>query len=271
MKNLTKKLTVALFNLCLILLALIIPALCFVSSESFYRATLNSCGMYAKIDPDGTEHRRIIYYVGGDRECAATISNEGIDTVVSHIVDYLSGDKESFELTLDGVYVIGEGIVDGVSLFGEKAISHMEDVKELIAAAKWVVGICSLTLLGLIAYFILKREKMKKLLFKYSLTFYGVLLFAIALFLLVTLITSTKSVPFPLRLWKNLHFIIFPFQPGKVRDSELSDALTSILTTSFFMTAVIYVLAFAALAVLCWLFVSYRLAVRKSNSYGLKK
>lgn len=257
MKNPVEKLTVILFNICLILLALIIPALIFISSKTYYRETLDKCGMYAEIDSNGNERRRIIYYVGGDKKCHATISNAQLDETVSHIVDYLSGEKESFELTLDGVYIIGEGLRDGVSLFGTEAASHMSDVKVLISAAKWVVAICSAILIGLLTFFIVKREKMKKLLFKYSLVFYGAILTAVLFFILITLITSTKSVPFPLRLWKNLHYIIFPFQPEKIADSELSDALTSILTTNFFMNAVLDILLIAVATVSMWLFTSF--------------
>ena len=256
MKNTIEKLSVALFNICLLLLAIIIPALSFASSESFYRKTLDKSGIYAKVDKDGEEQRKIIYYVGGNKGCAVTLSNAQLDLVASHIVDYLTDELESFELKLDGVHVIGEGICDGVSLFGERAISHMKDVKALLFAAKWVIGICGATLIGLLAFFIIKTEKMGKLLFKYSLIFYGAILAAALLFVLVALLTATSEIPFFLRLWKNLHYIIFPFQPGKVRDSELSDALTSILTTDFFISAVSYVLLIAFAAVSLWLITS---------------
>ena len=256
MKNPIEKLTAVLFNVCLLLLAVMIPALIFTSSENFYQRTLDNCGMYSEIDSSGEERRRLIYYVGGERSRAATLSNEQLDLVVSHIVDYLSGDKESFELKLDGIYIIGEGLTDGVSLFGERAISHMEDVKALIYASKWAVGICTVTLIGLLAFFIARKEKMKKLLFKYSLAFYSAILAVALLFVLVSLITATREVPFFLRLWKNLHYIIFPFQPDKVRDSELADALTSILSTSFFMNAVADVLLIVFSAVAIWLFIS---------------
>ncbi len=257
MKNPIEKLTVILFNICLVLLAVIAPALIFASSEDFYRNTLDECGMYAEVDSDGVEQRRIIYYVGGDRSCAATLSNAQLDLAVSHIVDYLTGEKDSFELTLDQVYILGEGHRDGVSLFGEKAISHMKDVKELISAAKWVIAICCLTLASLLVFFIVKREKMIKFLFKYSRNFYGVILAAAALFVLTALLTATKQVPFFLRLWKNLHYLIFPFQPEKIADSELADALTSILSTSFFINTVSYVLTIALGVVAVWLLISY--------------
>jgi hypothetical protein len=218
--------------------------------------------MYSESDGNG---RRIIYHVGGNAECAATLTNSQLDVVVSHTVDYLSGKKDTFNLTLDGVYVLGEGVCNGVSLFGEKAIIHMQDVKELIYAAKWAVGICGAACVGLLAFFIAKREHMKNYLFKYSLVFYGVILAVALIFVLSSLITATKSVPFALRLWKNLHYVIFPFQPDKVAGSELADALTSILTTSFFMNAVSDVLLIAVSVIAVWLFISFRWSKKREK------
>lgn len=253
MKSAAKKISVILFNACLLLLALIIPSMIFATSENFYRETLRSCDLYSEVTDDGAERRRIIYYVGGDADCAVTLSDEQLDLVVSHITAFLTGKKESFELTLDRVDVIGVGVSDGVSLFGEAAVSHMNDVKQIMTVADFAAAVCAAMLLGLICFFIIKRREMSRLIFKYSLLFYGVLIGAALIFVLVSLASATKEIPFFLRLWKNLHYIIFPFQPKKVADSVLSDALTCILTTDFFMIAVARVLATVSLTVAFWL------------------
>lgn len=251
------KLAIILFNLCLLFLALIIPALSLASSESFYRKAFRECDTYSTIDSEGIEQRKIIYYVGGDKSKAVTLSDTQLDEVITHITDYISGKKESFELTLDRVYVIGGGLNNGVSLFGEEAISHMSDVRELLSFAKWTAVLCSLLLVFLTVIFAVKRKSVGKLLFKYSLRFYLILLFLGLVFILCALIGATEKIPFTLRLWKNLHYLIFPFQPGKVSASVLCDALTCILTTDFFMYALGCVFFISSSAVSIWLTTSF--------------
>ena len=259
MKDTYQKITVTLFNICLILVAIIAPALIFASSESFYKDAFRECEIYSVVDSEGIEQRRVIYYVGGNGGRAVTLSDEQLDEVITHITSYLFGDEESFELTLDRVFVIGAGLSDEVSLFGERAISHMRDVKLLIGIAKATLAICSAVLISLFTLFIVKRKVMAKRLLKYSLVFYGALSAVILIFVLTALVTSTKEIPFALRLWKNLHYIIFPFQPDKVASSELADALTCILTTEFFIFAIERVLIFTFSAIALWLTTAFLL------------
>lgn len=266
MKNPIQKITVTLFNLCLILVAIIAPALIFASSESFYKEAFRECEIYSVVDSEGIEQRRVIYYVGGNGSRAVTLSDEQLDEVATHITDYLFGDKENFELTLDRVFVIGAGLTDGVSLFGENAISHMHDVKVLIGIARVLLVICSATLVFLFALFIKRRNLMAKLIFKYSVVFYGVLSAAILVFTLTAFLTATEEIPFALRLWKNLHYLIFPFQPDKVASSELADALTCILTTDFFIFAIGRILIYTLFAVALWLTTSFLLGRKQRKN-----
>ena len=265
MKKFTEVLTVIIFNVCLLLISVIAPALFAASSERFFEKAFDECEMYAVIDSDGIEQRRIIYYVGGNENVAITLSDSQLNEVATHISDYLFDKKDSFALSLDHVYIIGAGLYDDVSLFGDKAIAHMEDVKELISAAKCTLIICTFAAVPLIAFFIARRKRMSKLLFRYSLRFYGAMLFFAVVFVIVALITATAKIPFALRLWKNLHYVIFPFQSKKISASELSDALTCILTTDFFIYALKYVLFFVFLVAALWLISSFLIGRKRQK------
>ena len=83
------------------------------------------------------------------------------------------------------------------------------------------------------------------------------LLFFASVFFIGSYFMSNDEIPFSLILWKNLHYLIFPFQPEKITGSVLFDTLTCILTTEFFISAVSIVLAVASFVVLLWLLISY--------------
>ena len=251
------KLAIIIFNLCLLLTAGITPALLLASSPEYYYEQFEKNGIYASVDENGDEQRSIIKYVGGDKTKYATFSDEQLNLIIHHIIDYLFTDKEDFELKMDGVEIIGEGICDGVDIFGETAVLHMADVKSLMKFAKWAAIICFLTAVSLLIMFI-KREKMRKHLLKYTAVFYGLLGGFAFLFCLWSLLGAKRltTTGFLYQLWGNMHYLLFPFQPEKVKNSVISDTLTQILTLELFMAAVAIVAAVIVSVLAAWLIVA---------------
>ena len=247
------KLRVIIFNICLILVSGITSALLLASSREYYRSQFEKNGIYSTEGEFG-EKRRRIYFIGGDTTVSATFSDEQYNQMIDHIIDYLFTDKESFELILDGVEVWGDGSCDGVSVFGDKAISHMADVKSLIRAVIVIGAISALILIALIVFFIIKRQECAEYLLCYTGYFYAALAIFAAGFCLWSLIgAKVTSKTFLYRLWGNLHYLLFPFQPEKYENSYLSDPLTQILSLELFITALITVLVTVATAVAIWL------------------
>ena len=238
--------------LLIIWISAVSTALILASSEDFYKESLRECGVYSEKKEDGTERRRIIYFVGGIRDKKATLSDEQLDLVCEHIVSYLFGGLDDFSLTLDGVKMLNGGYEDGVSLFGEDAVSHMEDVKGLMQGALYSLIPCSILLVGLIIYIIKKADRKKAL--GYSLkTLMGLVGFAL-IFCLWSYLGATETKPFLLNLWGNIHYILFAFNNDAYIGSFLLDALVYILTLEFFITAVVIVLAVMITALAVWLF-----------------
>ncbi len=237
--------------LIIIWIAAVGTVLAIASNEDFYKDTLRDVGVYSTENEDGTERRRIIYGIGGDMAKRATLSDEQLDTVVEHIVGYLFGGKESFELKLDGVRFISGKTLDGVSIFGEEAVSHMKDVKGLIHAVE-ISLIPSLLLLVLLFIYLYKRVRARDVI-KYILLFLLAILVLAALFCLWSYLGSTEMNPFLLNLWGNLHYIIFAFNADAYAGSFLTDALVYILTLDFFMKALGIVLLAIAVALAAYL------------------
>ncbi len=123
-----------LFVLLLLLLTIILSALAFASSPSYYHRQFEKNGIYAH-EQYGKVRPTPIHYIGGNRYLTAEFSDEQLDMLCEHIIDYLFGDKETFSLVMDGVKLNGV-VTDGVSIFSEKAVSHMADVKTLMQRAR---------------------------------------------------------------------------------------------------------------------------------------
>ena len=123
--------------------------------------------------------------------------------------------------------------------------------------AKWTAIICFLTAVSLLIMFI-KREKMRKHLLKYTAVFYGLLGGFAFLFCLWSLLGAKRltTTGFLYELWGNMHYLLFPFQPEKVKNSVISDTLTQILTLELFMTAVAIVAAVIVSVLAAWLIVA---------------
>ncbi len=260
------KLAIIIFNLCLLLTAGITPALLLASSPEYYYEQFEKNGIYASVDENGDEQRSIIKYVGGDKTKYATFSDEQLNLIIHHIIDYLFTDKEDFQLKMDGVEIIGEGICDGVEIFGETAVLHMADVKSLMAFAKWAAIISFLTAALLLILFI-KRKQIRKHLLKYTAVFYGLLGGFAFLFCLWSLLGAKKLTPtgFLDKLWGNIHYLLFPLQPGKYTNSFFNDTLTQILTLELFVAAVAIVVAVIVSVLAAWLILACILQNRTKN------
>ena len=264
------RILVIIFNLCLLLTAGITPALLLASNPNYYYEQFEKNGIYSYTDENGDEKRKIIRYIGGESNKLAMFSDEQLNIIITHITDYLFTNKESFELRMDEVYIIGDGVCDGVDIFGEKAVSHMADVKSLMNFAKWTAIICFMLAFLIIFVFIKRRQTWSNLL-KYTATFYEILvalaiLFCTGSFIDALILTNGNPQAFIFCLWKNIHYILFPFQPQKVKNSIISDTLTQILTLELFMTAVVIVISVIALALTAWLTVAFILSKRSKNT-----
>ena len=246
---------IVLFNLCLLLLTIILSAVCVAGSQSFYSKQFEKTGIYAKVE-NGEEYRLRIHYVnGGEYSDWATFSNEQLDEIANHIISYLFTDQESFVLIMDDVVYKGVE-TDGVSVFGEVSVGHMVDVKELFQffiTLAWILGVLTA---GFIGYFIWRRREVKKLFLKYTLVFYGIFVGLIGIFcgwaLIDTIRQDVGMKDYTRLLWANFHHLIFPFQADKFAGSFFADPLTEILTLNLFMGAVVTVLAVVAVVLTAW-------------------
>lgn len=265
MKKTLKISSIILFNVCLLWLAIAIPALIMASSPTFYYSQFEECGLYEERDEYGAASRHIIPYIGGDQGTQATFSDGQLNEIADHIVNYLFTDMPSFELRMDNVYLLGHGETDGVSLFGPEAVSHMADVKGLIGFSIGASISAGVILVGLIILFILKRRVFWGRLFRVSARFYIALLLFAGIFCLWSYIGASEETPFLLNLWGNMHFIIFAFQPSKYSGSFLLDTLTYVLTLEFFMNAVITIFAVLLITVAIWL-VTAKILEKKANN-----
>lgn len=251
------KIAVVIFNICIILAAGITTALTLASSPKYYREQFDACGVYSE-ELDGGEVRHRIYFIGGDPKISATFSDEQYDLMIDHITEYLFGDKESFELILDGVEIYGVGTCGGVSIFSENAISHMADVKALIKAVTVIGAVAAVLAVALLAFFIFKRKGASRYLLRYTGYFYAAVGIFILGFCVWSLIGAwVTETTFLYRLWGNLHYLLFPFQPEKYENSYLADPLTQILRLELFINALVTVILTVALTVALWLLAAY--------------
>lgn len=252
-----------LFNLCILLLSVLVPVLIVASTPAFYQARFRETGIYATVEGNATYYK-VIRYVGGDADQRATFTDEQYNEIIEHFVDYFFGDKESFALQMDNVSLNGK-LTDNVDIFGEVAVSHMQDVKDLFHLLMIVSAIAAVLAAACIVYFCRRPRQFLRLLWKYSIGFYIGFISIIVLFCIGTFFTIPEYIQgwenilefFPTQLWQNMHHIFFVFTPEDVSGSFFNDALTMILTLDFFMTTVFIILAIMALVVIAWLITSY--------------
>ncbi len=248
---------VIVFNIALLFSLIAIPALLLSTSTQFYEWGLRETGIYSHEDENGKIKKFKVDYIGGSEDMSAIFEDDEIDIIRDHIIDFMSGEKESFLLILNGVHIVGVGKVDGVQIFGNEAISHMEDVISLVRVARILSVISAATVIvGIVCYIIFTR-RLSVSVHKISLIFYSALLIICALFVFYSYAVRAEGVPFLLNLWQNLHYVIFPFQESKVEGSVLFDALAVILSTEFFIRAVIIIFGVLLVTVVIWLVFSY--------------
>ena len=252
------KISIVIFNVCLLFSAIIIPALSMAASKDYYYSQFEKNGIY-----ETSGKRTKIYFVGGEYKHTAEFSDEQLNEIVSHIVDFLFGDKDSFELTLDDVTLNGVP-TDDVRVFGDAAVKHMVDVKALMQTALWGSIFGCVICLSLLVLFIIKRKEVAPYILKYTLIFYVALFSLIALFCIWTLIGSSHY-GFLDTMWTNAHHLLFPFQPEKFEGSFFNDTLTEILTLELFVTAVGVVMLTMTLSLAAW-FVGVFLIKRSGES-----
>ncbi len=253
---------IIIFTLCLIISSVLIPINVIITSDVYYQNQFKKCGI-APVG-NGTVSVR---YIGGDITKTAELTNEQLETIISHITAYLANQKDSFVLKMDEVKVNGE-TVDGVDIFGNEAVTHMDNVKQLFGTLKIVLTVCIVMITICAIYMLIRKANIKKVIFKYSLGtvlgFWGAvsLLF---IFVFIKLLISSKSISannyFTL-LWSYMHYIFFPFDSEKFMGSFFDDTLTQILTPTFFMNTVSIIVSNIIALTTAWL-VSAKLIFKK--------
>ena len=258
---------ILLLNLCLLFSAILIPALTFAQSPTYFHRAFERIGIYEKVEEDGQAYRTVIGYINGDKESYALFSDEQLDIIAGHITAYLRGERKSFALYMDNVY-LNDGYADGVRIFGDEAIAHMEDVRSLVKTAGIFAAILTCLLPFLFLYAVVRRRRLGHLMLRYTLYFYAALLLFALLFVLLTLLLDGGRLGFIRALWQNLHHLFFPFRPEKVQASFFNDALTYILHIDFFMGAVHSILGI--LAAVLSLFLLFAALLWRSAKHAAK-
>ncbi len=252
------RILIVLFNICLSAVTLAVPALSMMSSRTYYREQFSATGIYAQVDSNGREHRKVIRFIGGEDGGSATFSDEQLDEIAEHIITYLFGDGESFALVMDNVMLDGRE-TDGVSIFGDVAVAHMRDVRGLVRFCIAAAVVCGVLTVVLGSYFIWQRRKVGEYILGTSLKFYRRLLLCIGVFCLIAAIGTIELYGnwtpngFLDILWRDVHYLLFTFQSDKIANSFMNDALVEILTLDLFMTAVFRILVILSCVTGIWL------------------
>ena len=244
-----------LFNLCLLLAVAVSSVFAIASSPAYYYEQFEATGVYAQVDENGVATPKVIPYIGGDSKKYARFTDEQLNELIDHIINYLFTDAESFELVMDDVELNGVQ-TDGVNIFSETAVVHMADVKGLLQTLGTIALICGISGALMLVYFLVRAIQGKGgNLRRYMLIFYGTFVGLIGIFCLYTLV-QMLSLGIDLQyyltmIWRNFHFIIFP-NPEQAMGSFFNDTLTMILSLDLFMAAVVQVLVIIACAVAAW-------------------
>ena len=248
---------IILFNICLLAVALATPALGMMASPKYYHEQFEATGIYAQVDENGVEQRKEIRFIGGVTGLNATFSDEQLDEIADHIITYLFGDKESFQLVMDDVMINGVE-TDGVEIFGDVAVTHMEDVRDLVQFCMTAAIIAGCVMVACGLYLIFQIKKTGHMMLSTSLIFIAVLVGLMGLFCGWAAISTMLSGAFTMdgflaTLWTNVHYLLFPFQGDKFANSFMNDPLTEILTLDLFMTAVYRIVIILGITLALWL------------------
>lgn len=252
------KFLIVLFNILLLLVAVWISAVPVAKNKKYYENQFEKNQIYSYVNENGLEVVRRFKYLDGTYGKTTYFTNEQLDLIIEHIIDYLFNGKDSFELHLDQVLVDGE-YLDDVSIFGEVAVTHMKDVKVLFTAFRIISLISLVGMIAIFVYFLKRLKTIKKDLLNVTLIFYGSILLIAGIFLLIVYLHMKKdNIPitsdwFLDTLWRDIHHILFMFQPEKVEGSFFNDILTEVLTLDLFITAVIIVVVTIVVMLTLWL------------------
>lgn len=252
------KILIVIFNICLLLVAIWISAVPIAKSKSYYENQFEKNGIYSYIDEEGNQIQKRFRYIGGTRGSRTYFTDQQLDVIIEHIIDYLFKGKDSFDLRMDDVLIDGK-YLDDVKVFGDVAITHMEDVKVLFTVYRIVSGVALVLMIAIFVYILKRLKEIKKSLLSVTLIFYGTIFLLIGLFLVIVLINMKKEgIPFEMdwfldTLWRDIHKILFMFQPEKVEGSFFNDILTEVLTLDLFITAVIIVVVVLISLLTIWL------------------
>lgn len=169
----------------------------------------------------------------------AELTNSQLDEIITHITSFLGGKKPSFYFEMDGILLNGK-TEDNVSIFGETAVSHMDDVKPLFDLVRIALFIALAVMLICVFYLFKRKEHTKSIIFRYSL--YAILgIISVALLFLLGVYFKMRmsgESDFFSALWTDMHHIFFPFSASKFGGSFFNDTLTMLLTLDFFMNCV---------------------------------
>ncbi len=251
------KILIVLFNICLVLVAIWISAVPIAKSKTYYQKQFGKNEIYAHYE-DGTLVQKRFRYIGGTRYNSTYFTDDQLDVIIDHIIDYLFKGKDTFELKMDDVLVNGT-LQDNVNVFGDVAVTHMKDVKVLFTVYRIISAVALAGMIGMIIYFLKRMKHVKKALLSVTLIFYGVVFLLIGIFLLVVLSHMVKEqIPMQVdwfldTLWRDIHHLLFMFQPEKVAGSFFNDILTEVLTLDLFITAVVIVVIVLISMLTLWL------------------
>ncbi|MBE5739585.1 MAG: DUF1461 domain-containing protein [Clostridiales bacterium] len=258
------KLILVVLNILLLLLSAIVPSIIIASTPAFYETQFiktELCAPESGVDDLGP----VIRYIDGDSTKSARFTNEQMQLIAKHIIDYMFTDKESFALVMDDVYLNGS-VQDNVSIFGEIAVKHMEDVKILFGFLIKFSIVALAVVLSAGIYLFCRKEHTAPILLKQTLGFYGTFIGIAALFCAVVAIQAhINDVEYFSQLWHSLHSIFFLFEPNKIEGSFFNDALTCILTLEFFLGAVKIVVATMGGVLAAWLTLSTFAKIRSKR------
>ncbi|MBR6517972.1 MAG: DUF1461 domain-containing protein [Bacilli bacterium] len=245
----TNNILVLICNFCLFFCSIFTAIILIASSKPYFKTSFKMLGYY--------EEGYIVFDIGGKWNQSAKFTEAQFDEICDHIVDYMFTGKETFALEMDNVYLNDE-FVDNVSIFGEKAVVHMRDVKVAVITISIIALVLLVVFVLSLVYIIKHRNEFKHILLKYSIYFYlGILglFIIIALSAFVKMFFDTGYISFTYYmdyLWEVLHYIFFIFNQEKIEGSAFNDTLTSLLSIEFFTMIVILVVIIAFINVIAW-------------------
>lgn len=265
------RILIIFFTMCLTIVAIWFSAVPIAKSKAYYHLQFKINDVYAHENKDGEQVETVFYFLNGEYQ-RAKFTDEQLNIMVDHIIEFLFGNKESFKLELTDVRVYNrttgeyevvlddEGNPASVSIFGEEAVTHMDDVKQLFIIFQIISVIAFVLALGIFAYLLLRIAQVKKILFEYSMLFHILLVTVLSGYLSITFVgavarygTNISVDKFISIAWEYFHFFFFPFQPDKIDGSFFNDILTEILTIDLFVAAVFICVFVLILIQLVWL------------------